>query len=633
MRRMRRSFHSIGANMLREAKEANQEAAATGVPLDEVTDMRAERRAHARAGAKERLETYNDAARRVVERGSQEDHVDKWVAMGNLRLARSAGRDEAFGGNAQEDRVARWFASQDKLMTRRTLLKGAGAAAAGLAAAAMLGGGLQPKRVAAGGVPTIAIIGGGLAGLRCGHVLATSGGGGTPFNLYDAQGFGGRCETNRGYFLNGQVADDHGESISSEHASMLSLVTLFNLQLEDTNLAESNGRVTAYWVNGGRYTQAQVNTDWHNTYYQVIHNAVVAAPWPQSYSNHNAQGVAWDNQDVVTWMNQNFPGGSTTNFGAVCMQVIRDEYGGEPSDSSALDLTMILGYNDSIGGRGFQNNTSPVWAGTDERWHVIGGNDQIVTGLINQIPAGQLHSNVALVKINNNGSTTGPYTLTLQPQPSGSSYTVTVQGLVLCNPFKSMRSKVDLTQAGFTSLKMNAINNLGMGTSGKLFMQFNGHPWQTNGYSGVTFQDNGFISSGWEVPNNNYAGATSIWVAFPGGNYTNQILTTYGITQHEQVTPAQCITDTLAQLEPVLPGVTAAYNGKAWAHFGSNDPWVQGGYSYWRVGQATTIGGYEGVQEGYVHFGGEHTSHDFQGFMEGATTSGERCAKEIGPKG
>ena len=34
-------------------------------------------------------------------------------------------------------------------------------------------------------------------------------------------------------------------------------------------------------------------------------------------------------------------------------------------------------------------------------------------------------------------------------------------------------------------------------------------------------------------------------------------------------------------------------------------------------GQYTSFAGYEGVREGNVHFAGEHTSYEFQGYMEG----------------
>jgi hypothetical protein len=44
------------------------------------------------------------------------------------------------------------------------------------------------------------------------------------------------------------------------------------------------------------------------------------------------------------------------------------------------------------------------------------------------------------------------------------------------------------------------------------------------------------------------------------------------------------------------------------------------------MGDYTSFAGIEGVREGNVHFCGEQTDLDFQGFMEGAVRSGERLA-------
>jgi hypothetical protein len=55
-----------------------------------------------------------------------------------------------------------------------------------------------------------------------------------------------------------------------------------------------------------------------------------------------------------------------------------------------LNLTMILGYYDSANGRGIQPKDSPYLAGTDERWHATGGNDQVVTGMAGQLPSGAI---------------------------------------------------------------------------------------------------------------------------------------------------------------------------------------------------------------------------------------------------
>ena len=58
-------------------------------------------------------------------------------------------------------------------------------------------------------------------------------------------------------------------------------------------------------------------------------------------------------------------------------------------------------------------------------------------------------------------------------------------------------------------------------------------------------------------------------------------------------------------------------------------PWTRGSYSYWAVGQYTTIAGAEREAVGTCHFAGEHTSIDFQGYLNGAVESGQRAAAEI----
>jgi hypothetical protein len=46
-------------------------------------------------------------------------------------------------------------------------------------------------------------------------------------------------------------------------------------------------------------------------------------------------------------------------------------------------------------------------------------------------------------------------------------------------------------------------------------------------------------------------------------------------------------------------------------------------------GQYTKFSGVEREQEGNVHFCGEHTSIDFQGYLNGAVETGERAADEV----
>jgi monoamine oxidase len=93
--------------------------------------------------------------------------------------------------------------------------------------------------------------------------------------------------------------------------------------------------------------------------------------------------------------------------------------------------------------------------------------------------------------------------------------------------------------------------------------------------------------------------------------------------------------ETLAALERAVPGISRDFAGDAWLDDWSADPWSRGSYAAFLPGQTTRYSGVIARAEGGVHFAGEHTSVPYQGFLEGAVESGERCAREIlrGPAG
>jgi monoamine oxidase len=94
-------------------------------------------------------------------------------------------------------------------------------------------------------------------------------------------------------------------------------------------------------------------------------------------------------------------------------------------------------------------------------------------------------------------------------------------------------------------------------------------------------------------------------------------------------TPSSRAQQFLAQIEPVLPGITSQWNGRSTVDFWLGNPFTHGSYSYWKVGQYTRFAGIEGRREGNCHFAGEHTSIDFQGYLNGAVETGERAASEV----
>ena len=85
----------------------------------------------------------------------------------------------------------------------------------------------------------------------------------------------------------------------------------------------------------------------------------------------------------------------------------------------------------------------------------------------------------------------------------------------------------------------------------------------------------------------------------------------------------------LDELEPLLPGLTMRYTmGSARRMHWPSVPTHEGSYACFRPGQAAWAG-LEGLAEGALHFAGEHTSVEAQGYMEGAAESGARAAIEV----
>ena len=64
------------------------------------------------------------------------------------------------------------------------------------------------------------------------------------------------------------------------------------------------------------------------------------------------------------------------------------------------------------------------------------------------------------------------------------------------------------------------------------------------------------------------------------------------------------------------------------AYWPSN-PFVRASYASYRPGQWTGIRGAEGLTVGNLFFAGEHTSLDWQGYMNGGAESGRNAAEAL----
>ncbi|MEP6751825.1 MAG: NAD(P)/FAD-dependent oxidoreductase [Candidatus Dormiibacterota bacterium] len=501
-------------------------------------------------------------------------------------------------------------------LSRRDFLKVSGATLG----AAALGGALGAF---AAQMPRIAIIGGGISGLNAALTLQDAGYAST---VYEASGrVGGRMHSDTTSWLNGQTSEHCGELIDSGHKTIIGLAQRFNIPKVDLLGAEPTHSTDTNYFFAQYYTSAQAQTDF-NPVWNNVKKDVNAASYPTLYNLSTAAGQALDNMSIYDWIESRVPGGHTSPMGRLLDVAYNIEYGAVTTDQSALNLVYLLGFSPVPG------NFS-IFGASNERYHLVGGNERLPKAVASALPAGNVQLNTALTGIVRNGD--GTFTLTLTNPIK--TFTSVVDRVVMAIPFSVLRNILTgaaaYRAAGFDNLKQTAITHLGYGQNAKLQLQFNSRLWNQSGPWGIgnggTYSDTGYQNT-WDVTRAQN-GATGILVDYTGGGVP---LASFAGDASDPRIVAGFARTFLKQVEPVFPGITKQWNGRATLDVPLSNPFLLGSYSYWKVGQYTQFSGYEKVRQpdpvtGKCHFAGEHCSQDFQGFMEGGASEGARAANEI----
>jgi monoamine oxidase len=487
--------------------------------------------------------------------------------------------------------IAANVAAEETAPTRRELFAGG----AGVAAAAALS---RVPFARAAGNPRIVVVGAGLAGLSCAYDLKRAGYNAQVYEASDR--IGGRCWTLRGAFADGQIAEHGGELIDQGHTAIRQLAQGLDLDLDNLHQAEVNGTDPFYYFDGVPYTFAQA-TDDLKAIWQQIHKDVSAASYPTLYNLSTERGRQLDKMSITTWINTYVPGGMSSKLGQLLDVAYNIEYGAECSVQSSLNMLYLLGYS----GQGQLRIFGP----SNEKYHVRGGNDQI-TDRLAQALAGQITTGKALTAIGRKSD--GTYSLSFSSGPA-----VTADRVVLALPFSMLR-QVNYSKAGFSPFKVTSIKEYPMGSNSKLHAQFTSRHWSAIGCNGDTYADTGYQAT-WDVTRAQ-SGASGILVDYTGGTIADSFGTG---------TPTERAQQFLTQIEPVLPGISAKWNGRATVDHWAAYPWTKGAYSFLKPGQYTKFYGVEREIEGACHFAGEHTSIDFQGYLNGAVETGQRAAGEV----
>jgi monoamine oxidase len=547
----------------------------------------------------------------LVQAIARQRAVDVTVVRGEWAQARESARRD---GSASLEPLA---------ISRRSLLAGGGVAAAWLA----LGPDLlhaatapPPARKASPRKPpaTIAIVGAGLGGLCAALTLHDAG---VPATVYEASGsVGGRVHSNAsGYWRDGQVSEWCGELINTDHRTMLQLAQRFGLGTIDLHAAQAPGAEDAFHVLGNSYPVAEADREFQAVY-PLLRRDLDAAGEETTHRTKTPAGEALDRMSVREWIDARVPGGAASRLGRLLDVAYALEYGAPTSDQSALNLVYLLG-EQPPGGHLSLTGMS------DERFRIAGGNDGLPRAIATRLSkdAIRLRWQLKALAVGADGRVALDF-----DTPDGAK-SVRADHVILALPFAVLRN-LDYARAGFDPLKRRAISELGMGRNSKLHVQLDRRSWRRADLprpgTGVVATDHGPLVT-WES-SRGQAGDSGLLVCYGLDEASGAVAAPVpwgdaGV--HARV--GDIARATLAILETVWPGVTPEWNGLATLSVPFLDPNLNGSYSYYRVGQYHTFGGYEGIRQRNIHFAGEHTSTEFQGFMEGAAAEGVRAARAV----
>jgi monoamine oxidase len=458
----------------------------------------------------------------------------------------------------------------------------------------------RPRRDA-----TVAIVGAGLGGLACAEALQRLG---VQAYLCDANDrVGGRCYSRRGLFP-GQVAEFGGEFLDNQHKIMLGYVNRLGLTREDR--ARQTGEVF-YRVNGVSYPEAEV-VDQFRAFVPAMHvdlQRLSNAPTPERFTEHDA---VLDHTSLADYL---LSRGAGPVVGPIIEAAYIGEYGREIDEQSALNFLLFMHADRRV-------KFTP-FGFSDERFHVVEGNDAIPTGIHDGLSR-DADLGVELLAARRGAG--DQVTLTLAR--GATVFERSFDAVVLAIPFTTLR-QVDLGGLDLPDWKTSAIADLRYGTNAKLLVGFDRPFWHDLGGTGDCFVSGAEnLQNTWETNWTRASEFGAILSDFTGGRL--------GEGLGEDTLDAQ-VARFLADLEPTFPGALAtatkvgggSYRADRF-HWPSQPLW-QGSYTCNHPGYFTTMAGHEGTPVGNVFFAGEHADsfYSFQGFMEGAATSGRAAAAAV----
>jgi monoamine oxidase len=452
----------------------------------------------------------------------------------------------------------------------------------------------------------IGVVGAGIAGIACAYELARAGARATVHEAGDR--IGGRIWSSTDAAWLGQSIERGGELIDTGHKTMLGWARMLGLEVEEVT---KPALPTLYHLDGALVSEASLVDE-----YRVLVDAMredlrtIGAP---TAAAHTPAERALDLVSLEEWLVRKRAPSKIAKLLRIAYTI---EYGVAPSAMSCLSFLLFAKASRQSKLRLFGNFS-------DERYHVIGGNQQIPIGLAARLPGPiALGRRLTAVRKLSDGR------IELTFVEGGRTVTARHDAVVLAIPFHLLRGVTFDRSVGLPAGKSAAIAKVVYGANSKLMLGFRGRPWIEQGSSGASYSDRPYLQATWET-NPKRANDTRSVITDYTGDALARALSPTRAQQHAA--------DFLRDFDVVLPGAAARARrddrGRYVCHLEqwSTNPLAQGGYTANQPGYFTEIAGHEATPVGNVYFAGETTDsfYSWQGFMEGGALSGLRAAREI----
>jgi monoamine oxidase len=444
----------------------------------------------------------------------------------------------------------------------------------------------------------IAVVGAGIAGLNATYLLAKAG---LSVALYEGSDhIGGRIQTNYGGVAPNIYSELGGEFIDSGHDDMLALATLFGFGLIDTEAPSEDGLQVAYFANGRLRSEDEVIAAFQPLA-RIVDNDSSQLSDEITFDSHSRFDSRLDHTRLRDYLQRHV---RIDWLYDILEAAYVNEFGLNLENQSSLNFVETIGTDTSDG---FE-----IYGVSDQRYKIRGGNHQIVAALADQVKD-RISLGHRLEALRRDSS--GEYLLNFATGHGGHSE-VAADFVVLCLPFTILR-QIDL-RVPLPPIKRKAIQELGYGVDAKLILGFQSRHWRENGFDGDSYADQPY-QSGWDS-SRLQPSSFGAYTIYPGGS---QALALQNGSANQQARRL------LAGLDRVFPGIQDQWLGTALRAYWPSNPFVRASYAAYEPGQWTGIRGAEGQTVGNLYFAGEHTSLDWQGYMNGGAESGRIAAEAL----